>query len=106
MLPIYLVDRNVSSQTIGLWTGIYGQSLSIMGSILSGFILKKTNKSYSTYSWLQFSASIRIVPIVLITDIIILFENSNKNDLNGTYSLDTLLFLVMVHPIDLHESLI
>jgi hypothetical protein len=58
--------------------------------------LKQTNKIYSTHSWLQFSASIRIVPIAIITYIIISFENSNKKDLNETYSLECLLFLVLI----------
>ncbi|RNA25750.1 major facilitator superfamily domain-containing 3 [Brachionus plicatilis] len=44
LLPIYLHDRNVSSAKIGFWTGISGQSLSIIGSFLGGIILKKTSK--------------------------------------------------------------
>ncbi|CAF0724788.1 unnamed protein product [Brachionus calyciflorus] len=44
LLPIYLLDRKIPSTTIGFWTGIIGQSLSILGSFLAGVILKKTNK--------------------------------------------------------------
>jgi hypothetical protein len=43
-LPIYLLDRNASSSTIGLWTGIFGQISSIFGSFLGGILLKKTSK--------------------------------------------------------------
>ena len=45
LLPIYLVDNKISSSTIGLWTGIYGQSFSILGSFFSGVLLKMTNDS-------------------------------------------------------------
>jgi hypothetical protein len=45
LLPIFLVDNKVSSSTIGLWTGIYGQSFSILGSFISGILLKLTNES-------------------------------------------------------------
>ena len=41
MLPIFLVDKKISSETIGLWTGIIGQCFSITGSILGGIVLKQ-----------------------------------------------------------------
>ena len=44
ILPLFLVDKQVSSSRIGMWMGIIGQSLSIFGSFLGGVILKKTNK--------------------------------------------------------------
>lgn len=43
MLPIYLYDKKVSSSQIGLWTGVYGQTASIIGSMLGGVLLKKTS---------------------------------------------------------------
>jgi len=105
MLPIYLIDREVSSQTIGIiwnfldwsnnfiymviwlgfWTGIVGQSFSISGSLISGIILKKKNSS--AISWLKFATLIRIIPIVLISIILILFESSNEKNINDSYSL-------------------
>ncbi len=49
LTPIYLVDHNVSSSIIGLWTGIYGQSFSILGSFLSGVLLKMTTEKYNIF---------------------------------------------------------
>ena len=85
MLPIYLVDRKVSPKVIGFWTGIAGQSLSILGSLISGIILKKSNST--AISWLKFATMIRIIPIFLISSILILFENSNHENINDSYSL-------------------
>ena len=77
-MPLYLLDRKVSSKTIGLWTGIIGQSFSILGTIVSGLILKKTNKTVSTYKWLIISASVRILPIVLI-NVLVFFGESESS---------------------------
>ncbi len=44
LLPIYLLDRGVSSSTIGLWTGILGQVSSILGSFIGGLVLKFSNQ--------------------------------------------------------------
>jgi MFS transporter, PAT family, beta-lactamase induction signal transducer AmpG len=41
LLPLYLFDHKVSSQVIGLWTGMIGQTASILGSIIAGVLLKK-----------------------------------------------------------------
>lgn len=46
ILPIYLLDRKVESSTIGLWTGIIGQSFSICGSFIGGIMIKKAAKKY------------------------------------------------------------
>jgi hypothetical protein len=44
-VPIYLFDQKISSPIIGLWTGIYGQSMSIFGSFLAGVLLKRYAKT-------------------------------------------------------------
>ena len=44
MLPMYLIDNKVASSTIGLWTGVFGQCSSILGSFVAGLFLKKTYK--------------------------------------------------------------
>lgn len=44
MLPLFLLDQKMSTDKIGLWTGIMGQSFSIIGSILAGIVLKNTNQ--------------------------------------------------------------
>ena len=36
MLPMFLIDKGVHASTVGFWTGVVGQVLSIMGSILGG----------------------------------------------------------------------
>ncbi len=43
LLPIYFLDHKIDSSRIGLWTGIYGQTASILGSFLAGVFLKKTS---------------------------------------------------------------
>lgn len=97
MLPMYLVDKNVSSKTIGFWTGILGQTFSILGSLLSGFILKKTNQTYSTHFWLKISTLIRIIPIIIITFILISFENSKQTNLSNSYSLGKYIYLNIIN---------
>lgn len=91
MMPIFLVDQKVSSETIGLWTGIIGQSFSIAGSILGGLVLKQTNKYSSTVNWLKYVVLIRVVPIFLITYFIYSFEtyksDTQKLD-NSTLSIN------------------
>lgn len=90
-MPIFLVDQKVSSETIGLWTGIIGQSFSIAGSILGGLVLKQTNKYSSTVNWLKYVVLIRVVPIFLITYFIYSFEtyksDTQKLD-NSTLSIN------------------
>lgn len=36
MLPMFLIDKGVHASTVGFWTGVVGQVLSIFGSILGG----------------------------------------------------------------------
>ena len=40
LMPVYLLDRGVGSSTIGLWTGILGQVVSILGSFIGGLVIK------------------------------------------------------------------
>ena len=85
LLPIYLFDRKVPSSVIGLYTGILGQSLSILGSFLAGLWLKKTNKNHSTHKWLNYILFVRVVPIFLISFLII---SSDRNNLDPNKALE------------------
>lgn len=85
MTPLYLVDKQVSSKTIGLWTGIVGQVFSIIGSLTSGLILK--SQSNSAEYWLKITTLIRVIPISIITLILILYENSTQVNFSNSNSL-------------------
>ena len=39
MLPLFLVDNDISADTVVFWTGFIGQILSIAGSLLGGWAL-------------------------------------------------------------------
>ena len=36
MMPMFLIDVGVPTADVGLWTGVVGQAVSIVGSILGG----------------------------------------------------------------------
>jgi hypothetical protein len=72
-----LFDKKIPSSVIGLYTGILGQSLSILGSFLAGIWLKKTNKNHSTHKWLNWILVVRLLPIFLISFLIISNERNS-----------------------------
>jgi hypothetical protein len=39
MLPLYLVDKDISANDITFWAGMLGQGLSILGSLLGGWLI-------------------------------------------------------------------
>ncbi|XP_077988924.1 major facilitator superfamily domain-containing protein 3-like [Glandiceps talaboti] len=68
LLPLYLVDCNISASHVGLWTGVIGQSLSILGSLVAGWMLSYYMlKPMSLLPTLFF---VRIIPLVLMNFIL------------------------------------
>ncbi len=39
MLPLFLVDNDVHRQDVTFWSGVFGQAVSIGGSLIGGWIL-------------------------------------------------------------------
>ena len=39
MLPLFLLDREVPRGDVTFWTGVIGQGVSIIGSVLGGYVL-------------------------------------------------------------------
>lgn len=39
MLPLFLIDKGIQASSVGFWTGVVGQVISIFGSILGGIIV-------------------------------------------------------------------
>jgi hypothetical protein len=94
MSPLYLIDNKIKSSVIGLWTGIYGQTSSILGSFLAGILLKKLNLTWNTNELLHFIVKLRIIPICLITSLI-LYQNYYELELNSII-LCKLIFLKLI----------
>lgn len=42
MLPLFLIDKGFPASTVGFWTGVVGQVLSIFGSIVGGAAVSGT----------------------------------------------------------------
>lgn len=43
MLPMFLIDKGIPASTVGFWTGVVGQVLSIFGSIVGGAAVSGTS---------------------------------------------------------------
>ena len=41
MLPMFLIDQHVSASEVSFWTGLIGQGMSVVGSVLGGIIVSK-----------------------------------------------------------------
>ena len=39
MIPLFLVDKGILTASIGFWTGVVGQTVSIFGSMLGGWLV-------------------------------------------------------------------
>ena len=39
MMPLFLVDKGMTSYSVGFWTGLVGQGVSILGSFLGGWLI-------------------------------------------------------------------
>jgi len=39
MIPLFLVDKGIPTASIGFWTGVVGQTVSIFGSMLGGWLV-------------------------------------------------------------------
>ncbi len=41
MLPLFLVDRKIRPADTTFWMGVVGQAVSIIGSVLGGYVISK-----------------------------------------------------------------
>jgi MFS family permease len=84
MLPMFLLDQGVASADIGLWTGILGQTASIIGSVFAGLLLKRHANTIPTHVWISHIVWIRVLPVALITFLVAAYENSGAQNLDKT----------------------
>ncbi|XP_071961150.1 major facilitator superfamily domain-containing protein 3-like [Antedon mediterranea] len=61
--PLYLVDRGTPASTVGFWSGVVCQAMSIAGSILGGIYLSRFR--VSPLSFLQVLFYVRLVPMII-----------------------------------------
>ena len=52
LLPLFFVDKGVSLDVVGFWTGVIAQCLSVLGSSIGGFIFSMWVSCYS--SWVPY----------------------------------------------------
>ncbi|KAI8511164.1 Major facilitator super domain-containing protein 3 [Branchiostoma belcheri] len=64
MFPLYLVDQGVPKGAVGMWTGVVGQGLSIVGSLLGGWLLTGHSKR-TPLDLLHLTFKLRLLPIIL-----------------------------------------
>ncbi|KAL4217146.1 Major facilitator superfamily domain-containing protein 3 [Mactra antiquata] len=69
MLPLYLVDKGILSASIGFWTGLIGQGVSILGSFLGGWLVSWFG--FSPYKILLGLTTLR--PFILLIFVLINF---------------------------------
>ncbi|XP_066285329.1 major facilitator superfamily domain-containing protein 3-like [Branchiostoma lanceolatum] len=78
MFPLYLVDQGIPKGAVGMWTGVVGQGLSIVGSLLGGWLL--TGHSYRTpLDLLHLTFKLRLLPIML--QMAVIWEGSTQESL-------------------------
>ena len=41
MIPLFLIDQHVPSMDVGFWSGVIGQAVSVVGSLLSGWFISQ-----------------------------------------------------------------
>ncbi|XP_002739312.1 major facilitator superfamily domain-containing protein 3-like [Saccoglossus kowalevskii] len=81
MFPLFLVDYGMSAGSVGLWTGVIGQSLSILGSLLGGYILSCTK--CRPISMLQVLFILRLLPLFIMNIIIWSFQDKESTSFFG-----------------------
>ena len=62
LIPLFLVDRQVSVASLGLWTGAVRSSVSLVGSALAGFLISVHGTS--PHLLLKWSAWVRCLPVL------------------------------------------
>ncbi|CAH1266309.1 MFSD3 [Branchiostoma lanceolatum] len=78
MFPLYLVDQGIPKGAVGMWTGVVGQGLSIVGSLLGGWLL--TGHSNRTpLDLLHLTFKLRLLPIVL--QMAVIWEGNTQESL-------------------------
>lgn len=75
MLPMFLIDKGIPASTVGFWTGVVGQVLSIFGSIVGGAAVSGTSV---TISFLQNVCAFRLVPMLFTTLVIFSWVDSSQ----------------------------
>ncbi|XP_035676300.1 major facilitator superfamily domain-containing protein 3-like [Branchiostoma floridae] len=81
MFPLYLVDQGIPKGAVGMWTGVVGQGLSIVGSLLGGWLL--TGHSNRTpLDLLHLTFTLRLLPIIL--QMVVIWEG-NTGELLYSY---------------------
>lgn len=75
MLPMFLIDKGIPASTVGFWTGVVGQVLSIFGSIVGGAAVSGT---LVTISFLQNVCAFRLVPMLFTTLVIFSWVDSSQ----------------------------
>lgn len=75
MLPLFLIDKGIPASTVGFWTGVVGQVLSIFGSIVGGAAVSGTRV---TISFLQNVCAFRLVPMLFTTLVIFSWVDSSQ----------------------------
>ncbi|XP_062616051.1 major facilitator superfamily domain-containing protein 3-like [Saccostrea cucullata] len=67
MLPLFLLDKGIAASSVGFWTGVVGQVLSILGSIVGGGIV---STSRMTALVLHDICAFRLIPMLFTTLVI------------------------------------
>jgi len=76
LIPLFLVDKQVSVASLGVWTGAVRSSASLAGSTLAGFLISVSGAS--PYSLLKWSAWVRCLPV--LSQLLVVFFWPEKDD--------------------------
>lgn len=79
MAPLFLIDKKFSASQVGFWTGVVGQVVSIVGSVIGGWMI--SNWGLTTYKVLKTSCMLRILPIMVQICIVWLLNNEISTSL-------------------------
>ncbi|XP_045180006.2 major facilitator superfamily domain-containing protein 3-like [Mercenaria mercenaria] len=94
MMPLFLVDRGITSSSVGFWTGLVGQGVSIFGSFLGGWLVSIF--WYTPHRVLLFCSVIRPVILTFFVILVAFWPDGGQFSQHNYYACVVFCFLVLL----------
>ncbi|KAK3601469.1 hypothetical protein CHS0354_033604 [Potamilus streckersoni] len=85
MTPLFLVDHKMASSSVGFWTGVIGQVISIVGSIMGGWLISIFR--FTPFEVLKFFCQFRLVPLTIQLIVTIFLSESDHSSTGLFYAI-------------------
>ncbi|KAL3867244.1 hypothetical protein ACJMK2_044460 [Sinanodonta woodiana] len=85
MTPLFLVDHKMAASSVGFWTGVIGQVISIAGSIMGGWLVSIFR--FTPFEVLKFFCQLRLVPLTIQLIVAIFLTDSDYSSISLLYAI-------------------